>query len=162
MKLSMLAIAIAVACTPACAPESRQAAKPLPPAYMLDADRRPPSPRISVRASRAGRGAYTGRRETRPAPALRNTCQASFYGGAHAGRRTASGEIFDPSELTAAHKTLRFGTRVEVVYGSRRVVVRITDRGPYIAGRCLDLSEAAFARLAPLSRGVLTVKWRMV
>jgi rare lipoprotein A len=68
--------------------------------------------------------------------------QASWYGGSFQGRRTASGERFDTDELTAASKTLPFGTRVRVCH-SGCVVVRINDRGPYVGGRVLDLSRAA-------------------
>ncbi len=72
------------------------------------------------------------------------SCGASFYSE---GQLTANGEIFNPSELTAAHKTLPFNTKVRVTNPSsgKSVVVRINDRGPFIDGRCLDLSRAAFA-----------------
>jgi rare lipoprotein A len=67
---------------------------------------------------------------------------ASYY-GAESGKRTASGETFRPSGMTAAHRSLAFGTRLRVCRGERCVVVRITDRGPFIRGRQLDLSEGA-------------------
>ena len=74
------------------------------------------------------------------------TCTASQYGigdGYH-GRRTASGAIFNTHAMTAAHKTLPFGSKVEVcsIATNRCVTVRITDRGPFIRGRCIDLSRA--------------------
>ncbi len=71
--------------------------------------------------------------------------RASWYGNAFAGRRTASGGIFDPAALTAAHRTLPFGTQVRVtsVATGRSVVVTITDRGPYVGNREIDLSRAA-------------------
>ncbi|MGU3476381.1 septal ring lytic transglycosylase RlpA family protein [Methylobacterium sp. D48H] len=72
---------------------------------------------------------------------------ASWYGS---GRRTANGERFVPDGLTAAHRSLPFGTRVRVTYGARSVVVRINDRGPFIAGRAIDLSRGA-ARAIGLS-----------
>ncbi|UIN34038.1 septal ring lytic transglycosylase RlpA family protein [Methylobacterium oryzae] len=72
---------------------------------------------------------------------------ASWYGS---GRRTANGERFAPDGLTAAHRTLPFGTRVRVTYGARSVIVRINDRGPFIAGRAIDLSRGA-ARAIGLS-----------
>jgi rare lipoprotein A len=72
---------------------------------------------------------------------------ASWYGSGH---RTANGERFLPDGLTAAHRTLPFGTRVRVTYGARSVVVRINDRGPFIAGRAIDLSRGA-ARAIGLS-----------
>lgn len=75
------------------------------------------------------------------------TCIASQYGtgDGYGGRRTASGEIMRPSALTAAHKHLPFGTSVEVTnkHTGRSVVVRINDRGPFVRGRCIDLSRAA-------------------
>ena len=77
---------------------------------------------------------------------------ASWYGPGFQGRRTASGERFNTHALTAAHKTLPFGTRVRVVNqrNGRSVVVRINDRGPHVRGRMIDLSRAA-ARAIGLS-----------
>jgi rare lipoprotein A len=77
------------------------------------------------------------------------TCIASQYGvgdGYH-GRKTASGERFNSYALTAAHHTRRFGSHVTVTNkaNGRSVLVRITDRGPFIKGRCIDLSRAANA-----------------
>lgn len=71
---------------------------------------------------------------------------ASFYGN-ESGSRTASGERFDQAAMTAAHRSLQFGTRLRVHHGGRSVVVRINDRGPFIAGRVLDLSTAAAAAI---------------
>ena len=70
---------------------------------------------------------------------------ASWYGPGSHGRRTASGETFNANALTAAHRTLPFGTRVRVANKrtGRSVVVRINDRGPYAHGRIIDLSQAA-------------------
>jgi len=68
---------------------------------------------------------------------------ASWYGPGFHGKRTASGERFNQNDLTAAHRTLRFGTKVRVCRGKRCVVVRINDRGPFIKGRTIDLSRAA-------------------
>lgn len=84
---------------------------------------------------------------------------ASWYGPGFAGRRTASGEIFDPSEMTAAHKTLPFGTRVRVtsLRSGRSVVVRINDRGPFKPGRIIDLSRAAAESIGLISAGVARV-----
>jgi rare lipoprotein A len=71
--------------------------------------------------------------------------RASWYGPGFHGRRTASGETFNTNELTAAHRTLPFGTRVRVVNKrtGKSVVVRINDRGPYAHGRVIDLSRAS-------------------
>ena len=70
---------------------------------------------------------------------------ASYYGNELAGNRTASGERFDPGALTAAHRTLPFGSKVRVTYGKtgESVVVTINDRGPFHGNRVIDLSKAA-------------------
>ena len=80
---------------------------------------------------------------------------ASWYGPGFHGRKTASGERYDMHELTAAHKTLPFGTRVLVhnPRTGRQVVVRINDRGPFAAGRVIDLSRAAAAELGIVDIG---------
>jgi rare lipoprotein A len=81
--------------------------------------------------------------------------RASWYGPGFHGKRTASGERFDMNELTAAHRTLPFGTRVRVrnIQNGREVVVRINDRGPLIRDRIIDLSRAAAAALDLLQAG---------
>ena len=86
--------------------------------------------------------------------------RASYYGGKYHGRATASGERFNKEAMTAAHKDLKFGTRVRVTNpeNGRSVVVRVNDRFPGTKGRIIDLSEAAFRRLAPLERGVIDVE----
>jgi len=70
---------------------------------------------------------------------------ATYYGREFAGHRTASGERFNPAGMTAAHRTLRFGTRVRVTnsHNGRSVVVRINDRGPFVNGYAIDLSSGA-------------------
>ncbi len=70
---------------------------------------------------------------------------ASWYGPGFQGKRTASGERFDANAMTAAHRTLPFGTsvRVKSLVNGKEVVVRINDRGPFIPGRIIDLSRAA-------------------
>jgi rare lipoprotein A len=88
---------------------------------------------------------------------------ASWYGKAFAGRRTASGEVFDPAALTAAHPTLPFGSRVRVtnLANGRTLMVRVNDRGPFVGGRILDCSEAAARQLGFRGRGVaqVSVDW---
>jgi len=81
--------------------------------------------------------------------------KASWYGPGFQGRRTASGERFDMNDLTAAHRTLPFGTRVRVrnTVNGREVVVRINDRGPHKADRIIDLSRAAGAAIDLLQAG---------
>jgi rare lipoprotein A len=94
------------------------------------------------------------------APPIEEVGTASWYGGVHQGRLTASGEPFDEHRLTAAHRTLPMGTRVVVTNlgNGRSVVVRITDRGPGIQGRIIDLSRAAAERLGFCRRGLTRVK----
>jgi rare lipoprotein A len=84
---------------------------------------------------------------------------ASWYGPRFHGRRTASGERYDMHALTAAHKTLPFGTRVRVrsVHTGKEVVVRINDRGPYQHSRIIDLSLGAISALGLRHRGVTEV-----
>lgn len=81
---------------------------------------------------------------------------ASWYGEPFHGRRTASGEVYDMNELTAAHKTLPFGTRVRVRHArtGKEVTVRINDRGPHVPGRIIDLSRAAASVLGIVQGGV--------
>ncbi|WP_324827069.1 septal ring lytic transglycosylase RlpA family protein [Qipengyuania zhejiangensis] len=80
---------------------------------------------------------------------------ASFYGRKFNGRRTASGERFDMNQLTAAHRTLPFGSLVRVTNPSngREVVVRINDRGPFHGNRVIDVSRAAATQLGLIQRG---------
>lgn len=94
-------------------------------------------------------------------PATGNSCKASYYWDP---QPTANGERFNPNALTAAHKSLPFNSRVKVTNPSngKSVVVRINDRGPYVAGRCLDLSRAAMAAIGGTSAGVITVNWEVI
>jgi rare lipoprotein A len=90
--------------------------------------------------------------------------KASYYGDVFEGRTTANGEKFSNTSFIAAHRTLPFGTRVRVTHTDslRSVIVRITDRGPFVNGRVIDLSQSAFEVLAPLSQGVLSVQLEIV
>lgn len=85
---------------------------------------------------------------------------ASWYGRRFHGRKTASGERYDMTDFTAAHRTLPFGTRVRVrsVHSGNEVVVRINDRGPFKRTRIIDLSQAAFVALGLHDRGVTQVE----
>ena len=85
--------------------------------------------------------------------------KASWYGIPFHGRRTANGEIYNMFEMTAAHKTLPFGTRLLIVNpaNQRSLVVRVNDRGPYVAGRILDLSYGAAKELGMVGTGVAKV-----
>jgi rare lipoprotein A len=89
---------------------------------------------------------------------------ASWYGEAHDGLPTASGEIFDRTQYTAAHRTLPIGTRLRVtnLENGRVVRVRVNDRGPYVAGRILDLSQEAARTLGMVERGVVMVQLDVV
>jgi rare lipoprotein A len=79
--------------------------------------------------------------------------KASFYGN-ESGSKTASGQRFNQNAMTAAHKTLPFGTKLRVTHGGQSVVVTINDRGPFIRGRVLDLSTGAARAIGLTSRGV--------
>lgn len=85
---------------------------------------------------------------------------ASWYGAQFQGRPTASGELYDRRKLTAAHPSYPFGTRVKVtdIGSGRSVIVVVNDRFGGHRGRVIDLSEAAFEKIAPLGRGVTRVR----
>ncbi len=89
---------------------------------------------------------------------------ASWYGREFQGRRTANGEIFDPRRLTAAHPTLPLPSLVEVtnLENGRRIRVRVNDRGPFVPGRVIDLSEAAAVALGFRERGLARVRVRFL
>jgi rare lipoprotein A len=89
---------------------------------------------------------------------------ASYYASKFDGRRTASGERFDSDDMTAAHRTLPFGSRVRVtsVATGKSVIVRINDRGPFHGGRMIDVSRAAAAELGLVSRGHGTVEIALI
>lgn len=86
---------------------------------------------------------------------------ASFYSQ---GTKTASGERFDPNQLTAAHPTLPFGTKLRVTntHTGRSVTVRVNDRGPFVPGRVVDVSYSAAQELGMINRGVAPVKLDVV
>ena len=89
---------------------------------------------------------------------------ASFYATNFNGRRTASGEKFNNNAMTAAHKSLPFGSKVQVtnVRNGKSVVVRINDRGPYVRGRIIDLSKAAAKKIGIGHAGTVRVKLEVV
>jgi rare lipoprotein A len=88
------------------------------------------------------------------------TGKASYYSDNLSGSKTANGEHYKPSELTAAHKKLPFGTKVTVtnLSNGKSVTVRVNDRGPYVSGRIIDLSKAAAKELGMVNAGVAKVK----
>ena len=88
------------------------------------------------------------------------TGMASFYANNHNGRKTASGERYNSNKMTAAHKTLPFGTLVRVtnLSNGKSVEVRINDRGPFARGRIIDLSLSAAKKIDMINDGVTKVK----
>ncbi len=88
----------------------------------------------------------------------------SYYANKFNGKKTASGEVYKHSKMTAAHKTLAFGTEVEIinVENSKKVVVIINDRGPLKSGRAFDLSQGAFKKIGSLKEGILKVKYKVL
>ena len=102
------------------------------------------------------RSRYIGQEYTRSPGVV----TASWYGPGFSGRRTSSGERFDPNQLTAASRTLPLGSVVRVtnVSNGRSVNVRINDRGPFVRGRSLDLSHGAAQKIGLTARGVGRVK----
>ncbi|MFI6823061.1 septal ring lytic transglycosylase RlpA family protein [Micromonospora sp. NPDC050187] len=125
------------------------------------ASRGKPRTRVTSTPSKRATTKPATPKRTAPTVVGSGTCGASFYAE---GQLTANGETFDPSAMTAAHKTLPFGTRVRVTNPATgaSVTVRINDRGPFIDGRCIDLSRAAFGAIASLDLGHLTVSYEVL
>jgi rare lipoprotein A len=126
----------------------------------LDVGRAPESPRPMVDETARLLG-----RQARPAPPAAPRPRidvASWYGEWHHGRPTASGEPYDMTALTAAHRSLPLGACVEVTHlgNGRRVNVRVNDRGPYIHGRTIDLSHRAAEDLGMVDDGLARVRIR--
>jgi len=127
---------------------------------------RPPIPNLLLRAATLAIGlAVASCATTRPMrvespPVEAQVGVASYYAGSWHGRRTASGERFDMHALTAAHRTLPFGTIVRVTHlkSGRSVDVRINDRGPFHSGRIIDLSYEAARKLGIVGGGTARVK----
>lgn len=102
-----------------------------------------------------------------PAQAISSKCGvASFYGygDGYAWRTMANGQPMDPQGMTTAHPSIPFGTKLAVVNqdNGKKVVLSVTDRGPYAGGRILDLSHGAFARIASPSQGLANICYSMV
>jgi resuscitation-promoting factor RpfB len=123
------------------------------------------SPASGDDASSAPAASPTPRSTPSPSPAPRRTersqtGEASRYADRFAGESTANGETYDPAALTAAHRTLPFGTKVKVTNraNGKQVTVRINDRGPFVEGRIIDLSRVAFESIASSSAGVIDVR----
>jgi len=148
MERRLVLYVVAVVSLAACTPSPRTAYEP-PPTTPT-----PSLPTVPDPAASAPRA--------REAPRARRAIigRASWYGAFHHGRPTATGERFDMEALTAAHRTLRLGTRLRVtnLSNGKSVEVRVNDRGPYIAGRIIDLSRAAAAALGGVDAGVFLVQ----
>jgi rare lipoprotein A len=113
---------------------------------------------VSLLSSCAGTSAGVGKR------GYTEQGKASYYSNKLQGRKMANGEPYRRHKLTAAHRTLPFGTKVKVTNLQTRqtVKVKITDRGPYAKGRVIDLSEAAARRIGSIEAGVVPVKVKVV
>lgn len=114
-----------------------------------------------------GCGGTRTRAHVPPPPArigLTETGIASWYGIPYNGRRAASGEIFDMEQLTAAHRTLPFNTWIEVtnLTNGKQVDVRITDRGPFLKGRIVDLSLRAAREIDMIREGIVRVRIKVI
>jgi peptidoglycan lytic transglycosylase len=158
--LRLLAVALAAAALAACAQSSVLSSK-----SELRGATREVRLDNGRHASEANRSAALRARQDAPPVTSKRPAQtaaasyglASFY---REGGKTASGEKFDPHELTAAHPTLPFGTRLRVtnVATHRSVIVRVNDRGPFVHGRVVDVSYSAAETLGMTGRGVAKVK----
>ncbi|MGS2614034.1 septal ring lytic transglycosylase RlpA family protein [Micromonospora sp. LZ34] len=125
------------------------------------ATRSPQAPSRGKPRTASPKPTATAKRTATPKVVESGSCGASFYSE---GQLTANGENFNPDALTAAHKTLPFNTRVRVTNpdNGKSVTVRINDRGPFIEGRCIDLSRAAFAEIASLDLGHVDVRYEVL
>jgi len=120
-------------------------------------------PSFAAAQGASGSGAATiapGTGALAPLPAVAPTMVASWYGEPFHGRVTASGTVFDKNAFTAAHRTLPFGTvlRLTNPANGRSVLVTVTDRGPFVLGRALDVSEAAARELGMIAAGTATLR----
>ena len=133
-----------------------------------------PATKVDTPSRNTHRGSDTSRDKARPprqdssnddsvkgSGRIAGRCIASFYDEP---QTTASGEQINPNAMTAANKTLPLGTRIRVtnVRNGRSTVVRINDRGPYVAGRCVDLSRASFARIADIGQGTAPITYTIL
>ena len=135
----------------------------------------PPPPAVPTSAPEAGRKSPT--RPSAPPPRARGGFSdrpdsgsyteegnASWYGPPFHGRRSSNGEVYDMNKLTAAHRTMAFNTMVRVTNlgNGKSVVVRITDRGPFVENRIIDLSRAAAETIDSIGPGVVPVRLEVV
>jgi|GEM_PF-3456798 rare lipoprotein A len=154
--LLSLAGLVAVGCGPAAKPPPRQLTEPFE-------DALGPDPVLEAKSTLSGASyVVRGKRYHLLASAAGYTAEGlgSWYGGRFQGRKTASGEKFDQNKMTAAHRTLPFGSLVEVrnKANGKTVVVRINDRGPFHDDYVIDLSRAAATKIGLLSSGPVAVR----
>jgi len=151
LRLPFLLLATGLA---GCATQPAQQMRPTPPQQQA-VEAAPQQPVTAPRLPPA-----VPPQSTEAGPFFSQTGMASFYGPAHAGKRTASGENFDHRDFTAAHRTLAFGTLVRVtnLSNGRTVNVKITDRGPHIKNRVIDISLAAAREIGMQSKGITRVR----
>ena len=125
-----------------------------------------PAPSVAKPAPSVTTSAPSATRSPAPAETIgeTETGVASWYGYPYHGRRAANGQIYDMEKLTAAHRTLAFETWVEVqnLDNGKNVTVRITDRGPFVDGRIIDLSKAAARSIDMIGPGVANVRVKVV
>ena len=153
---SCLATTLAAAMLSACAQLDQLPTPPQLDQAPETAQREMPEPVLRSAAPSVTPSANPARPDKRGASAQERG-RISMYGRKFAGQKTASGELFDPEELTMAHPTLPFGTRVRVtnLENQRSVEVVVNDRGPFVPGRIADLSEAAARRIGMIADGVV-------
>ncbi|ACZ00286.1 septal ring lytic transglycosylase RlpA family protein [Thermomonospora curvata] len=134
---------------------------PGPPGGGPPAHRETSEPALASKTARQSPAVRKKRKRTRYRVVGSGKCRASYY---WEGQTTASGERFDPGALTAAHRTLPMNSKVKVtnLNNGKSVVVRINDRGPFVGGRCLDLSRAAMASIGGTRAGVVPVEYQVL
>ncbi len=121
-------------------------------------------PRVSVPAGTRPVSVATAPAQPRPSTRGEVDGRASYYGDPYHGRKTANGETFDKNKMTAAHRSLPFNTwvRVENQLNGKEVDVRINDRGPFVAGRTIDLSEGAARKIDMIRSGVVPIRLKVI
>lgn len=114
--------------------------------------------------SACGTSGHSVLKEPYDSPSSASTGIASWYGPGFHGRQTASGARFDQNALTAAHRSLPFGTKVRVtnLSNGRSVVVTINDRGPFVGGRIIDLSKKAASKIGMVRQGTAKVRVEVI
>ena len=125
-----------------------------------DTTAQPAAPKASPTPSSLVPAQPTAKKSPAVQAKLPQTGEASWYGPQHQGKQTASGTIFDQAQLTAAHPSLPFGSKIKVtnLANGKSVEVEITDRGPVAGNRIIDLSQAAAKALEMIDSGTATVR----